>query len=396
MTSIIPPFDDLDQQTGVEDGTKIGFVGVLLHLRPGNDSIRYEHQIARAKDSSSEPGTALTSTWQNVGRLPIGQRDFFDQLPNDRVKRRYRARAIRPGETEGMWTDEVCARPVIITGEVLDAWRQYRDEGRDRADSLWDGDGKLNDGVSVNDQSGVFGINRHNESGLAQDGDAISFSQDYKANPEFTFTLECGRSYVVSGTTEDQFIDMRAVDVTTTGFTLSAKIITGPGTSENVDGFSAAQPTTGPENGDETLTADEDEAFSTLEDATTAAATYQVYFDVNTALMSSTETATVSIYTSTGNGSTSYTFRAARSYGSGKNLSDELLQFSASLAADYAIRSQLTYAGTPGPSFAAVITMHGEDNSEPGVQWLKPTAGTEASMTPNSGDRVRWHAVEAP
>ncbi len=250
----------------------------------------------------------------------------------------------------------------------------------------------------VADGSGNFGPLRHAETGLAQDGDAVAFSRAYEAPPIVLFTPQVARTYVAADTASDQYLDIRALDLTVSGFNLKAKVLTGPATTAISDGFSAARNTAAPENTDVAVTADGAEVFSNLEDANTAETTYEAYFDIDASGMGSENLVTVLLYYSdrAADPGTVWTLGQSRTYDKDSVLTNEMLSFDAALDADWDVKLVLDYAVSPG-SETATLTAHGENHGTfPGVQYEKVTAGAESAMTPNGGDRIRWTAIEAP
>ena len=103
---------------------------------------------------------------------------------------------------------------------------------------------------------------------------------------------------------------------------------------------------------------------------------------------------TVEVYTNVSASSTSWTLRASRTYDNISNFTDEELNFTVALGANYDLRLRITYSSAPGGSTATVTALGEDSTPEEGVQYDKVTGGTALSMTPNAGDRVRWTAQE--
>ena len=244
------------------------------------------------------------------------------------------------------------------------------------------------------DGSGNFVPNRHTESGLNKDGDSISFALAFEEPPSMWFVPQVGLSYRSADTAADQVLDMAAESLTVTGFNLRAKIISGATATAVVDGFSAAQNTASPENGTVSLSAEGDVAYSNLEDANATSTTYNVFYDID-ATSIGTNLVTVEVYTNSSAGGTTWTLRSSRTYDNLTNLTDEKQSFTVALGADYDIRLRITYFSPPGGSTATVTALGEDSTPEEGVQYDKVTGGTALSMTPNTGDKIRWTGQEA-
>jgi hypothetical protein len=255
---------------------------------------------------------------------------------------------------------------------------------------------RLDNTTVIKDCNGNYGPNRHNEGGQAQDGDAVTFLEDFESVPEVTFVPQVALSYLASATASNQVLDIRATSLTVSGFTLRAKIITGAGATAIVDGFSASQNTAGPENGTVTLTADGAVAYSNLEDANTTATGYDVYYDVNATGMNIANQVTVGVWTNDGAASTTWTLRASRTYDNTMNATDVRQSFTTALGVNFDIRLRVSYLNTPLLSTATVVALGENSSPRAGVEYSKVTAGSESSVTPNVGDSVAYFAHEAP
>lgn len=239
-----------------------------------------------------------------------------------------------------------------------------------------------------------FPVQRHNEEakGRNEDG-SVSFSQTYDTAPVSIVQPSDGsRIFSSSDSGSDQRLRMKTSGLDTAGFDdLIAEIITGVSTTSINDGFSSSQNASAPEDNDVSLTSESDRAFSNLEDANGTATDYTVFFDVDTNSMTLGESVTVHIDVNDGATSTNWSEVASNTYPANATISDAKLTFNTSLGTDYDIRARITYSGTTS---GATITMHGEDNTEPGVQYERDDGSTTVSMTPNTGDKVLWRTKD--
>ena len=154
-------------------------------------------------------------------------------------------------------------------------------------------------------------------------------------------------------------------------------------TTNEIDGFSAAQNAAAPENGTVALTNNNDVAYSNLEDANVVATTYVVTFDAVIGTL--TAIAELKLYYNDAPGSTTWTLAATTGWDSadnGNNYQDLTMQFSAALNADFDLRLQLTYTNPGADGGQVTVTAGGEDSSPPGVQYAK----VSSSVLP--GDEV--------
>ena len=145
------------------------------------------------------------------------------------------------------------------------------------------------------------------------------------------------------------------------------------GFTDETDGLSATQNAGAPENGDVAITADNAVAYSNLEGANTTPTTYYAWYDIDATGMGGSNLCTVTLYTNDGAGSTTWTERDSRTHDNLDNLTDQVLDTGAvAMGVDFDLRIQLTYASAPGGS-TATLTVHGEDNSQPGVEFRRFT-----------------------
>ena len=386
--------------------------GVVLRLHIGDRFYGTEIEVAAA--ATSDATVPLTSTATRLVVKAAGVSKHIHMSPNDDIATHYRARHVADGFDPGPFSGWTCAKPVGLTlsgdggqGDDLEGDGQGDDptdlegvwgsEGRRRGDTFYSTDARLKNLVRVRDGTGDFEINRHNESGLAQHGDPVTFVNQFEAPPRVTFVAQKAKVFSTDiGSDAPQFMDMAAEDLGVAGFTMRAVLNTSQASSANTDGWSTAQNTPAPENGDVTLTADGDVAYSNLEDASTgSAATYRAFFDVDALVMNAANTLTVELGFNSASTSTGFTLGASRNYASGVNSTNEALGVNTALGSSYDLRLRISYSSDPG-LFIATVTPHGEDNATPGVQWDKITGGSEETMTPSAGQRVLWQATETP
>ena len=140
-----------------------------------------------------------------------------------------------------------------------------------------------------------------------------------------------------------------------------------------VDGFSAARNTAAPENGNVILTLDGTTAFSNLEDANANLTTYRAFIDVdwnNGGSLVGIATVTLAVSSAATGG----TFADKDSEG-GDVLSgidtDLELQATIALDVDFDLRITLDYSNPGADDGKTRVTVHGEDNATPGVQYKK-------------------------
>lgn len=395
--------------------------GVILRLHISDRFYGTEIQVAAP--ATSDATVPLTSTATRLVVKRGGTSLHTHKLPNDDLVTHYRARHVADGFVDGPFSGWVCAKPSDLTadadGGLRDPVLEPRDpgedptefegpfwsEGRRRGDTFYSTDAQLRNMVRMTDGSGNYLLNRHNESGLAEHLEDVTFSNDFEAPPRITFVPQKAKVYSNSsdlgstalGSTDGQFLDMAAESLTVSGFTLRAVIASSQNSSANTDGWSAAQNATAPENGDVTLSADGDVVYVNLEDADAAsAATYRSFFQVSNSSRLGFGLFKVELGFNSASTSTSFTLGDSRIFDAESNSTQEELSVNTQLGTDYDMRLRLSYTVAPATSGQVTITAHGEDNAVPGVQWDKITGGVEESMTPSTGQKVLWQATETP
>lgn len=369
-------------------------VGVRINLHP-EDPTDFIH-VQRSGDGT-------TSTIEREFRVPGTFEQVQDTLPPTAGTKFYRTRGI--GRTDcvspSSWTDWRQARASVGLGNPerpkIPIGREVpREAGganvRDVVRNIFDS-GKLSSNALMGTTGNQFGVNRHTEKGVDRNGSTITFSNSYENPPKVTFTPQSAISFhsTFGGI---QRIDYRATNLTAAGFTLTGvvKSTTGQSSTSITDGFSSTQNTGAPENGDVTLTADGEAAYSNLEDANDNEATYQGFYDISTTGLGRGESASVHFEVNDGSTSTTWDDKDAKVYSDGEDLSDESLSFTDILNTNYDVRLRLSLsAGASGAS----VTAHGEDNATPGVQYEKVTsAAVEKNATPDATDGILWEAKD--
>ena len=246
---------------------------------------------------------------------------------------------------------------------------------------------------------GEFYTARHVERGTAQDQETgIPFSETYDTPPKLMFIPQVGRSYMTAQSGSDQSIDIRAKNLSVSGFDLVARVVTSVQTTAIDDGFSDVRGAAAPENGDVDLTTDGEAAYSQLEDedSDTTTTSYTVAYDVQGpgGITTPPSSLTVHVDVSDAASGGSWTEVASKSYQSSTGvLTNETISFDAVLLGNYDIRLRITGVNVSG-NFT--VTAHGEDHGTvPGVQYDRVDGRSDQTMTPNDGDRIFWIAMES-
>lgn len=239
-----------------------------------------------------------------------------------------------------------------------------------------------------------FPFDRHTEIGTAQDADAVSFSENYGGAPNVTFVPQVGLSYVSGSSGTDQKMDMRPENLGVSGFDLRARLVTSASTTAITDGYSGSQNAAAPENSDVTLSATSDEAFSNLEDANANPVEYRSFYDADTTGLASGSSITLHFWHNDGASSTNWTEYATVTIGDGKSLSDQKVAKTLTLGADYDLRVTVT-ENIDDITESWSVTMHGEDNTQPGVEYDRDDGTSSLDMTPAAGDAVAYFAKDS-
>jgi len=139
----------------------------------------------------------------------------------------------------------------------------------------------------------------------------------------------------------------------------------------NIDGFSASQNATAPENGTVVLSADGAFAYSNLEGANTRACAYTCNYSLDSTSMSSNNFCFVRLYVNDAAGSTDWTEVDFNSYDDSQNGADTL-SYAGPMGENHDFRMGLSYESSPGGD-TATLTVSGEDSSPAGVVFKKVT-----------------------
>lgn len=371
------------------------FYGVALRIFGSTDPDVGTEVERRASTSASD----VERTW----RLPPGERRLKDDLPRTASKKFYRARGVG-GEcvNPSTFTDFIGVEPEEIgapgrppappQGKAIPAATTSPDAVSDRVQKLTGGGDALNT-IFV----GGFSPGRHIVPGTAKDGESVTFGQSYDTTPKFTFVPQVGRVSIFSAST-DQRLDMKAQDASVSGFDLRAKVITGTNFSAQTDGFSSTRNTGSPENGSVTLSTGGAAAFSNLEDANSASATYTGRFDVNRSPSSgSPGSITPRLEYSDASTGGSWTEGDSQTYTNGSDLTGETLSFTATLGSSFDLRLRVTGVNISSTDWQ--IIAYGEDgtasSTEPGVEWDRDDGATTQSMTTETSDKVGFLPIDA-
>ena len=399
--------------------------GVILRLHISDRFYNTEIQVAAA--ASSDSTVPNTTTAVRLALKAGGVTKHTHMLPSDDVARHYRARHIADGFDAGPWSSWVCARPRGLAVDPDNGPVQnvgggagqpdggddpvafegtFWSEGRRRGDTFYSTDGQLLNTTRLTDGSGNFFLNRHNESGLAEHAEPVSFSADFESPPRITFVPQKAKVYSNStdlgstqlGSTSGQFMDLAAESLTVAGFTLRAVIATSQDSTAVIDGWSTAQNATAPENGDVTLSAGGDVVYCNLEDADAGAATnYRGFFKIEGTSELGVALLGVELAFNSASTSTSFTPGDSRLFDA--DSTQEELSVLTALGADYDLRLRVFYdppEAEPDSSSLPTVTAFGEDGAVPGVQYNKISSGIEESMTPSTGQAILWQATETP
>jgi hypothetical protein len=236
------------------------------------------------------------------------------------------------------------------------------------------------------DSSVVFGSAtkyptfRHAEEIIAVDGDSKTFGVSYESVPVISIRPDI---YTLPGTssTVDRKVEVRATNVTVSGFSVVAQQSTGSTRSAQSENPAATLNGT-PNAGGIDLSAENDAAFFNLAGANSTLTTYKVTYNVDTSGLTS-GLLRVRIYKNAGTGSTSWTQVSSRAYDAGLVLTGEVQSFDAAMALNWDIRILLDYTSGSGASVHASTATYD-----------KIVAGTATTLTP-AGSQLTVQAREA-
>lgn len=140
------------------------------------------------------------------------------------------------------------------------------------------------------------------------------------------------------------------------------------------DGWSPSQNAAAPEINDVLLITDLDEAFSNLEDANGRTTAFKLQFHVDTVSMDADNVVDVVFFSNNTPTSTTWIERQRLPFGQGVN-DDQETTLTLAMAADWDFRVQIQYLNPPGLN-TATVTMNGETNARPGIQFTVPALKT--------------------
>ena len=344
--------------------------GIVLGIYKGGD--RYDVELQRTSGGGSTFKTLQTFPWANSGWF-----QYVDRMPDDDLVYKYQARHTGDNVTDGAWTDTVAAKPVELS-DGTETTPPINNDGWDVNLSL-----RSLSGPAIELAGGLLS---HAESDVASDGDAVSFASSFINVPKVWFVPQGAKVYSTDmGSGTKQSIDIRAQNLTATGFTMRAKLVAGQSGTTQQDTWSTAL--NGAESADEQISTEGAEVFSSLSAATTVPTDYQARYAWDGSSMDGGVLGLVSLYYNTSAASTDWQLADSR-YHDSSTSDDNTLSFHAALGSSFDTRLALTYSRTP--------TGGGMVTANDMTYIAMSTAVTEESMTTGTGDGILWHAVEAP
>jgi hypothetical protein len=266
---------------------------------------------------------------------------FRDSLPDDDLTYKYRARHTGRGVTAGAWTDTISGKPTLLpTGEIptppigkvgIDVDLQLR----------------AVTGPALTKSGGLVS---NVQTGAAGDAGAVSFGSTFSGTPSVWFVPEGAMTYstALSGR---QTADIRATDLTATGFTMRAKLMSAASGTLSTDYWSTALNSA--ESSNQDISTHNAKVYSSLSAATTVNTEYTAIYSIDGSSMDGAVLATVKLYKNAGAASTAWTLVNSRTHD--------------------------TTTANNQESYTAIST-----------------SINEVSMTTGPADGVRWFAAEAP
>ena len=344
--------------------------GIVLGLYKGGDT--YDTELQRTSAGGSTFVTIQEFPWTVSQAF-----QYTDYLPNDNLAYGYRARHVGAGVSAGAWTPTVSGSPEELS-DGPEPTPPVNTDGIDINLSL-----RTLSGPALTLSGGVLS---HSESGVASDGDAVSFNSTFINLPKVWFTPQGGKTYSTAfGAAAQQAIDIRAQDLTATGFSMRAKLVSGQTGTTQQDTWSTALNSA--ESADETISTEDAELFSSLSAATTVQTDYQAKYSWDGTSMDGGVLGLVQLWRNTSAASTDWTLADSR-YHDSSTSNDNVLAFNGAMGSSWDVRLTLNYSKSP--TGGGVVTAHD-------VTYIAmSTAVAEESMTTGVGDGILWHAVEAP
>lgn len=357
------------------------YCGVLLRVVPGDTGQLVEW--SRAPDSSGSPGT--WQTLDRTGPYPRSGGVYFDPLPLDAAYWWYRCRHIAEGGATGNYlqiVQRIQARQIddlafAAAMTATNVWATSPDE--------------LELGAAVRGAADVvFGESvkypptRHNEQLTGVDTSAVTFGSSYDQIPEVRVLPQIWELPGTSSTVARK-MEFRATDITVAGCTVRAVMSTGASAAAQTNDFAATLNGT-PVGAGISIGAPSSVAYCNLASANGVSTTYKVFFDINTTSKAGGGLTRIKVYKNDGTASTSWTQVGQASYDDGLNLTGEVIQFTATLSANFDVRLEVTYsAGTPTTNATVVADR---------VDYDAITTGTEASLTAAADSALLVQAQE--
>lgn len=371
---------------------------VKVRSETGADTLRAEIRYRDSSDTIIRTDQGTTRTDASYGLVVVED----SEIPTGTAEINVFVRNMDTTET-GYAKQYMLNEGPVAQSFVHPGIRTHRETAADlyrsasRTDALQDIVQKLKatGDADVGMQIGGFAFNSHTEQRTGRNGDSPTFNNDYQAAPKVHFVPQRAVSQI-NGVSSDVKQKMVATNPSVSGFDLDAVAEYGATTTtDHDDGFSSSRNASAPENGSASITADGDAIYSNLEDADGTANDFTVTYDIDaTGLVGQFAQVTVHVEYSDAATGGNWTSAAANVYAKGQNLTDEQVNFTASLSGDYDIRLRLTYSDA-SESGNATLTGHGEDGTPPGVQFsVNDSTLTTETMTPNSTDKVYWEAKE--
>lgn len=262
--------------------------------------------------------------------------------------------------------------------------------------------GTLGGGVQQTVAGTARSLQRGYQSGLKKHGEEVSFSPGFNSIPVVMFRLIAGRNYAAARSASDQRPIMRADNLSASGFTLHAQILT-PGTQTSRSEVFTS-PLTASSIGAEVGPA-------TLNNAPSYNHSYRVRFSLQVSCTTTPEfptgstKATVAVdvekagvwterstvertVSRTTSGTTATTFSPI-----------EVDVAVTDLVSTDRIRLRMKNIEIGGLDTVGSATVEGFDNAPTsegyGVTYTTQSGGTEDSMTPLADDSIKWEAWEA-
>lgn len=306
--------------------------------------------------------------------LPPGTRDALILLPLDDTTRYIGAQHEVEGASPSAWTDSVSAKPAVLYASM---------QGREidgRVVLALNASGALvsviGEGVGSDNGSEVLPLARGYESGSHADGATVLFNRTFDGPPMVVLT----GGKTVDGT----YPDREAEDLSAAGFTMRAKNRTVSSLTPQTDTFAAG-----------TATDVGETVECNLDPGGAVGGSYTVQYDlsIDYSLGGGAESLNVSVAIDTNDGG-GWTERATRGYfmpgGNSGSWNNETVGITVSgLGLNDDVRVRIKNIIQTGGSSIYSVTLDPDQ-----VDYQTDAGGSEVSATPDSGEKVRWQALE--